>query len=735
LSTTSKQRRLSDPFRARELKAYENPLPSREYIISTLEQEDVPVDIARLESLLAIEPHEVAVFSHRIRAMERDGQLLRNRKNSLCLPKKIDLIQAHVEGHADGFGFAVPLDGSGDLYLSPREMRGVIHGDRVLVRPLVSYERGKREGVVVELLERVNQTLVAKLASASGGFKAIADNYRISQDFWVSESDSLGAQAGQIVVVELIPQPNKRAQPNAKVIKILGDYADSGMEIEIALRNHHLPHEFQDNVLQEIKGLSEEDIPQLEDQREDLTALSLVTIDGETAKDFDDAVYAEPIKGTDHYRLIVAIADVSYYVKPATNLDKEALNRGTSVYFPRRVIPMLPEILSNGLCSLKPQVNRYAVVCDMVVDSVGQIAHYRFYNGLIKSHARLTYTQVQNYLDSPHKNQQHELSPLSTTLDTLYLVYGRLLTQRHQRGAIDFGGNEVTMTFDATGKIESVVPVVRLQSHRLIEECMLAANVCAAEYLAANSMPLLYRNHAKPSVEKIEVLRQFLSTMGLPLSGGDKPHAKDYAAVIEKIQNRPDRIMIETVLLRSLQQARYSPVNEGHFGLAYDAYAHFTSPIRRYPDLLVHRSLKAVFEKKSPPSGDWVVLGQHCSLTERRADDASHDVEQWLKCYFMKDRIGEAFKGTISSVTSFGLFVTLSEVYVDGLVHISELANDYYQFDAKNHQLVGEHSHERFQLCDSVEVVVVRVDMDSRRIELNLKSHDKKTSKGKIRKS
>lgn len=734
MSTTFKQRRLADPFRERELLHYESPLPSREYIISTLEQEDVPVDVARLESLLAIEPHEVAVFSHRLRAMERDGQLLRNRKNSLCLPQKIDLIQAQVEGHADGFGFAIPLDGSADLYLSPREMRGVIHGDRVLVRPLVSYERGRREGVVVELLERVNQTLVARLVAASGGFKALADNYRISQDFWVSENDTLGAHAGQIVVVELIPQPNKRAEPNAKVIKILGDYADSGMEIEIALRNHHLPHEFQDDVLQEIKELSEEDIPQLEDQREDLTALSLVTIDGETAKDFDDAVYAEPIKGTDQYRLIVAIADVSHYVKPATHLDKEALNRGTSVYFPRRVIPMLPEILSNGLCSLKPQVNRYALVCDMVVDSVGEITQYRFYSGLIKSHARLTYTQVQNYLDSTTK-AQHELSSLSSTLNSLYHVYGRLLEQRHQRGAIDFGGSEVTMTFDATGKIESVVPVVRLLSHRLIEECMLAANVCAAEYLAANDRPLLYRNHAKPSVEKIEGLRQFLNTIGLSLGGGGKPHAKDYAAMIEKIQNRPDRVMIETVLLRSLQQARYSPINEGHFGLAYDAYTHFTSPIRRYPDLLVHRSLKAVLAGKQPPSGDWVILGQHCSLTERRADDASHEVEQWLKCYFMKDRIGEVFNGTISSVTSFGLFVTLSEVYVDGLVHISELANDYYQFDAKSHQLVGEHSHERFQLSDAVKVVVVRVDMDSRRIELNLKSHDKKTSKGKMKKS
>ena len=734
MSITAKQRRLADPFRTRELQAYETPLPSREYIISTLEQEDVPVDVARLESLLGIEPNEVAVFSHRLRAMERDGQLLRNRKNAICLPQKIDLIPAQVEGHADGFGFAIPQDGSGDLYLSPREMRGVIHGDRVLVRPLVTYERGRREGVVVELLERVNQTLVARLASASGGFKAIADNYRISQDFWVSESDTLGARAGQIVVVELTPQPNKRAQPNAKVIKILGDYADSGMEIEIALRNHHLPYEFQADVLQEIKELSEDDIPQLEGQREDLTALSLVTIDGETAKDFDDAVYAQPIKGTDGYRLIVAIADVSHYVKPATHLDKEAFNRGTSVYFPRRVIPMLPEILSNGLCSLKPQVNRYALVCDMVVDSVGTVTQYRFYNALIKSHARLTYTQVQNYLDSPAK-EQHELSSLSTTLDSLHRVYGLLLEQRHQRGAIDFGGTEVTMTFGATGKIESVVPVVRLQSHRLIEECMLAANVCAAEYLAAKGMPLLYRNHAKPPVEKIEGLRQFLNTIGLPLGGGDKPHAKDYAAMIEKIQDRPDRVMIETVLLRSLQQARYSPINEGHFGLAYEAYAHFTSPIRRYPDLLVHRSLKAVLADGQPPSGDWVVLGQHCSLTERRADDASHEVEQWLKCYFMKDRIGEVFNGTISAVTSFGLFVTLSEVYVDGLVHISELANDYYQFDAKSHQLVGEHTHERFQLSDAVQVVVVRVDMDSRRIELNLKSHDKKTGKKKLKKS
>ncbi len=730
MSTKKTSLRLQDPFFERERAQYAEPLPSREFILQLLEQEGVPVTVEQLERMLAIKAEERELFGRRLRAMERDGQLMRNRRNALCLPAKLDLLRARVEGHPEGYGFAIREDGGGDLYLSPREMRRVLHGDRVMVRVSGTDPRGRAEGTVVEILEHVNHRLVARLHEQEGVLFAVAENRRISQDLLVAPGETGGARPGQVVMVELIKQPSRQSEPIARVAEIIGQYADPGMEVEIALRKHELPHEFSKEVMARAEALPGEVQKSDIKGREDVRSLSLVTIDGETARDFDDAVYAEP--NASGFRLVVAIADVSWYVKPEDELDREARERGNSVYFPRRVIPMLPEALSNGLCSLNPEVDRLCMVCDMQVTQEGAIHQYRFYPAVMHSRARLTYTQVAEALESPERANE-TLKPLLPHLKHLEAVFKCFLTAREHRGAIDFSSEETRMVFNAQGKIESIIPVERNDAHRLIEECMLAANVCAADFLHSHEHPVLYRVHPGPAEERLESLRDFLGEFGLHLSGGETPKAGDYAHLIRKIQGRPDQHLIETVMLRSLQQARYSPENVGHFGLAYPAYVHFTSPIRRYPDLLVHRAIRAVLAGKTYGPVDWKQIGQHCSMTERRADDATRDVESWLKCFFMKDRIGDEFVGSVSAVTSFGLFVLLDEFYVEGLVHISELGADYFHFDAPRHQLLGERTGQRFRLGDRLRVQLARVDMESNKIDFTLKSvmrqDGRKTSK------
>ena len=446
--------------------------------------------------------------------------------------------------------------------------------------------------------------------------------------------------------------------------------------------------------------------------------MPLVTIDGETARDFDDAVFCE--KQGRGWRLVVAIADVSHYVQPKDALDIEALDRGNSVYFPRRVIPMLPEALSNGLCSLNPEVDRLCMVCDMDISASGAIEHYRFYPGVMYSHARLTYNLAWDILENPKGPAAKQFTAVLPRVQELYKLYKALAKARGKRGAIDFETIETQMIFNEEGKIERIQPVHRNDAHRIIEECMLSANVCASDFLHDHEHPTLYRVHEGPTPEKLVALRDFLKGFGMGLPGGDKPHAKDYAKLLEEIKPRPDAQLLQTVLLRSLKQAQYNPENAGHFGLAYESYTHFTSPIRRYPDLLVHRAIKAVLLGGQYKPGSWKDLGAHCSMTERRADDATRDVEQWLKCFYMQDRVGEVFDGTISGVTSFGIFVSLDGVYVEGLVHVTELGNDYYQFDPARHTMTGERSHHVYRLSDRLKVKIARVDLETSRIDFSL---------------
>jgi ribonuclease R len=605
------------------------------------------------------------------------------------------------------------------MFLSEKEMHKVLHGDAVLVRQSGVDRRGRPEAKIIEVLEHVNNRVVGRMYEEHGIRFIVAENRRISQDILVAPGESGGAKPGQVVVLEILQQPSKHAQPIGRIVEVLGNYADPGMEIEIALRKHDLPHEFPKDAEKQAKAISPAVAPTDWEGREDIRNLPLVTIDGETARDFDDAVYCAPEKGG--FRLVVAIADVSHYVHTGDALDREAILRGNSVYFPRRVIPMLPEELSNGLCSLNPKVDRLCMVCDMHVTNSGDIEKYRFYPSVMHSHARLTYTQVAEMLEQPEGDLARRKVSIVPHLQHLHELFKRLLKAREKRGAIDFETVETQMIFTDQGKIERIVPVVRNDAHRLIEECMLAANVCAASYLHEHGHTVLYRIHEGPTPEKLEGLREFMKEFGLQLTGGDEPQAADYSKLLKRIKGRPDTGLLQMVMLRSLRQARYEPENVGHFGLGYEAYTHFTSPIRRYPDLLVHRAIKAVLHgKQYKPAQKWGELGMHCSMTERRADDATRDVEAWLKCFYMRDHLGSVFTGTVSSVTSFGMFVSLDDLYVEGLVHISELGKDYYQFDATKHQLLGERTGQRYRLGDRVQVRVVKVDMENTKIDFVL---------------
>lgn len=686
-----------------------------------METEARPLTADEIIPLLDVTSGEKEMFLRRLGAMEREGQLLRNRKGAYLVPEKASLIAGRIQGHQDGYGFLVRDQGGEDIFLDQRQMARALHGDRALVRVTGVDRKGRTEGSIVEVTERANQRVVGRVFVDHGVTFVIPENRRIAQDILIPPvaKSKLAPQSGQVVMVDIIEQPNKYSQPIGRISEVIGNYADPGMEIEIALRKHDLPFEF--SPMAEVENTKTPAKVRKADLkgREDLRELPLVTIDGETARDFDDAVYCE--KRGRGWRLVVAIADVSHYVRPGMALDREARERGNSVYFPRRVIPMLPEKLSNGICSLNPDVERLAMVCDVEIGSTGKLGKYRFYPAVFRSHARLTYTQVWSWLSGEAKPEEAGHVALQPQLENLHKLYQVLHKARGKRGAIDFETTETRMLFNEQGKIENIVPVVRNDAHRIIEECMLAANVCASDFLAAHKQPCLYRIHAAPSEEKLKNLRAFLGEFGLHLPGGDDPTAKDYAALLEQIKPRPDFALLQTVMLRSLQQAIYSPDNVGHFGLAYEHYTHFTSPIRRYPDLLVHRAIKAVLAgEKYHPEGQWDDIGLQCSATERRADEATRDVENWLKCFFMKERIGEEFEGSISAVTSFGIFVALDAVYIEGLVHVSELGSDYFQFDNVKHQMLGERTGQRFRLGDRVKVRLVRVDLENNKIDFVL---------------
>ncbi len=680
----------------------------RSEILRELERAGAPMSAQELAQRLAVKPRERRAFNAGLAELERAGELVQNRAGALLVAKRIALVAGRVEGHPDGHGFLVPDERAPSVFLPPSEMRQLIHGDRAAVRVGSRDQRGRPVGAVVEVLERRNRRIVGTLHAEHGVLFLVPEDRRITHDVLVPPAEAGKAKAGQVVTVELIAQPSAHAQPIGRVAEVLGHHADPGMEIEIALRKFDLPHEFSKRALAAARALPDSIERENLGERRDLRDLQFVTIDGETAKDFDDAVFCR--REGRAFRLWVAIADVSHYVRDGDALDVDARERGTSVYFPRRVIPMLPEKISNGLCSLNPEVERLAMACEMLISAQGSIDSYEFYPAVIRSRARLTYTEVWSRLSG---------NKAAENLVLLYELFKVLHKERELRGAIDFETVETRMVFDARGKIEKIVPEARNDAHRVIEECMLAANVCAGNLLIEGGQPALYRVHDVPAADKVAALRDFLAELGLQLPGGEVPRPGDYAKLLERIKKRPDFPRLQTILLRSLKQALYSPNNAGHFGLAFEAYAHFPSPIRRYPDLLVHRGIKALLARKRYGTElDWEALGTHCSETERRADDASRDVENWLKCFYMRDHVGSRFSGVITGVAPFGLFVTLDDYYVDGLVHISELGRDYFEHEPTRHMLMGTRTGKRFRLADRMEVKLVRVDVEQRKMDL-----------------
>lgn len=655
----------------------------------------------------------------RLKAMLRDGQIMQDRRGRFCLLQKINLLRGTVQGHPDGFGFFIPDDGSEDMVLSAKEMRAVMHGDLVLAYQSGLDRRGRPEAKIHEVLEHANTTVVGRFFTDHGVNFVIPDSKRLTQDISIPQEFIGEAKNGQIVLVELIAYPNKRSQAIGRVIHILGEHMAPGMEIQVAIHAHGIPFEWPDDVLAEVGKIPQQISEEQLKGRTDLRNLPFVTIDGEDAKDFDDAVYCYK-KPKGGFQLYVAIADVSHYVAKDSALDQEAARRGNSVYFPGKVVPMLPEALSNGVCSLNPHVDRLCMVAELSITQEGKISRSRFYRAVIHSHARLTYTSVGAWLEQGKADEKHQA--LWPMLESLYDLYHILLDTRRLRGAMDFETTETRIEFDENKKIKCIVPVIRNDAHKLIEECMLAANVATARFLEKAEIPTLYRVHAAPEEDKITALRQFLGELGLSLGGGRKPGPKDFQRTMNMIGDRPGKHLIETVMLRSLKQAQYVESNEGHFGLAYSAYTHFTSPIRRFPDLLIHRAIGHLLDNHPVyefeySHEDMNRLGKHSSMTERRADEATREVITWLKCEYMQDKLGQVFKGRISAVTSFGIFVELDEIYVEGLVHVTSLKNDYYTFDSAKHRLIGARGGQVYRLGDKMTVLVARVDLNERKID------------------
>jgi ribonuclease R len=733
-----------DPHAKREAKKYEKPVASRELLLSIIEKSSPPPTYNALAKTLKYqEDHLLVGLKRRLRAMENSGQLIFNKFKQYAIPEESSLLTGKVLGHRDGFGFFAPDDPvqkdkrGKDFYISSHEMKHVFHGDVVQALLVDRTDRkGRKEVKIIDVIEPRKAPIVGRFYVDHHVCSVVPEDTKIKQEILIDPKAKLGARHGQMVVVDLVQRPTKRSLAIGHVVEVLGDHMAPGMEIDIALRAHDLPHEFSDDVKAETACISDEVEESAKLPRKDLRTLPLITIDGDDARDFDDAVYCEP-KKSGGWRLWVAIADVSYYVRHGSALDDEAISRGNSVYFPSQVIPMLPEKLSNGLCSLNPDVDRLCMVCEMTVSAAGKLSGSQFYPAVMRSHARFTYSKVAKILDGD-ETLITEYKALVPDLKHLKDMYLSLSDARNKRGAIAFETEESLFLFNAEKKIESVVPLIRNDAHKIIEECMILANVATAKFIEKNKKPGLFRVHDKPSEDKYNKFVSYLSELGIPLPKRDAPEPQDYCDILAKVADRPDQELIQTMLLRSMRQAVYQSDNLGHFGLALQSYSHFTSPIRRYPDLVVHRVIKSILQQQLSSNEtvganaglydykleEVIELGEHCSMTERRADEATRDVSDWLKCEFMQDHVGDRFTGVISTVTNFGLFVRLQDLHIEGLVHITALGQDYYHYDDVRMCLTGENSGVKYRVGDVVTVQVAAVNLDEKKIDLTMQSSD-----------
>lgn len=727
-----------DPHFEREKSKYDNPVASREYLLETLKKYGKPMSFMDIcHSVNALDEDSRIGIQRRLRAMEREGQIQFTKQKRYAVLQQEQLFRGRVIGHRDGYGFLRPEDKSGDLFISAGQMQNLLHDDFVEARESGTDRRGKREAFINQVIEPRKEPIVGRYFTEQGMGVVIPDDSRINHEIIIPPEHAHGARQGHVVVVEITQRPRRRVNPVGRIVEVLGEHMAPGMEIEMALRTFDIPHQWPKGVTRQIEGLGDTVDEVAKAGRIDLRQLPLVTIDGEDARDFDDAVFCEPLDDGG-WQLWVAIADVSQYVRMGTALDTEALNRGNSVYFPDQVVPMLPEVLSNGLCSLNPEVDRLCMVCEMTISPQGQLKQYQFYEAVMNSHARFTYTKVWQILQGDKELHQRYES-FVPHLRNLHDLYRALKKARGLRGAIEFETQESKFVFNAQRKIENIVPIERNDAHKLIEECMIMANVSAAQFIEANKAHALFRVHDKPDADRLAAFTAYLGEIGVPHRITDGAAPADFTDVVSKTLYRPDQELIQTMLLRSMKQAIYDGENIGHFGLALDAYAHFTSPIRRYPDLVVHRTIKAILKKqgqtvhgaKAYSAEEIEQLGEQCSMTERRADDATRDVADWLKCEFMQDHVGETFEGVVSSVTGFGIFVRITEYHIDGLVHITSLDDDYYRYDDVKQCLAGDSGARQYRLGDQLQVKVAAVNLDERKIDLILDNKWLKATTGK----
>jgi len=719
-----------DPYAEREAARYEQPIASREMILQLLVTSDGPLDGEALaEKLELIEPARLDALTARLRAMVRDGQLLQNRKGGYVPAQQVDLVAGSVIANPDGFGFLRPDAGGGDdLFLPPFEMRKVMHGDRVLASVTGVDRRGRKEGAIVEVLERRLNRLIGRYILEDGVSYVEPDDRRIQRNVLIPPEMRGEAQAGQLVVCELTRAPDPRRPAMGRILTVLGERLTASLAVQAAIHGHDIPHEFPQQVLDQAAAVPLEVPEEDARQRVDIRDLPLVTIDGEDAKDFDDAVWCEPNR--EGFRLVVAIADVSHYVRPSAPLDEEAQKRATSVYFPGFVVPMLPETLSNGICSLKPKVDRLCFVCDMQIDRKGEVSRSKFYEAVMHSHARLTYTQVWNAVGDGVEDEAREealgkIGSLLPQIERLHDLYNVLARARAKRGAIEFESSEVRFVLGPKGEVTQAGMIVRNDAHKLIEECMIAANVEAAKFLLQAEVPAPYRVHDRPPEQKYADLLEFLKEFKLRMPPWAQVHPRDYTQLLRSIRERSDSTLIESVMLRSQSLAVYQPENLGHFGLALEAYAHFTSPIRRYADLLVHRAIKHALSGARPEKfkyspSDMAQLSLQCSERARRAEEAEREVDERYRAAWMEQHVGGEFDGVISGVTSFGLFIELDDSKVNGLVHVTQLPNDFYHFDPIRKTLTGERTGREFRLGDRVSIIVMKASVEERKIDFKL---------------
>jgi ribonuclease R len=701
-------------------KPYKHPIPSRNDLLDMLTEVGKPIKAEPIMQAYGLQGQRMrSLLIDQLQDMVRAGQILENRRGEYCLTAKLDLVTGKVSGHRDGFGFVIRDDGEpDDIFLSAREMRALFDGDRVAIRIVGDDHRGRAQGELVDVLERGTREIAGQFIRERGIGIVIPDSAKLAHRILIPKGEAANAKHGNMVVAEILDYPTHVEQATGRITTVIGVPGEKGIATDIAIHSHAIPFKWPSAVEKEVQDFGT-DVPENSKQgRTELRDVDLITIDGADARDFDDAVYC---KKTDNgWRLLVAIADVANYVSVGSALDKEAIVRGTSVYFPDRVVPMLPEVLSNGLCSLNPKVDRLCMVCDMRVSSSGKVTKATFFEGVMKSKARLTYSQVGDFLSGASETSvPKELQESVRDLHDLYKAFAK---QRGRRGAIEIDLPQTKFKLNEDGEIDRIEVVPRNDAHRLIEECMIAANVEAATFLKTHKIPGLYRVHPKPDPDRFNDLRLYLLSLGLKVPHPDHVEPRHFTQLIEQVKDRPDSAAITMAMLRSLTHAEYSPANVGHFGLALQSYAHFTSPIRRYPDLLVHRAIRHIVRGGKPGKYDYGAkemerLGAITSAHEKRAEEATRDVEAWLKCQYMEGHLGDEFDGVITGVTNFGVFVQITELMTDGLVHVTSLANDYYKYDAGSQRLVGERSGHSYSLGEEMRIRVQRVDMDTRKID------------------